>query len=207
MCQSPQFSEQASPTVSPSLAGSISAFAPPTPGPEQLCAAALVQASVELAALADSARCAASACPESIPLVETLCAAVTKELVALNAEQASAAHGKNVDSAAGAALSRRVCDLRAATAEGLQVLRQALELGSTGAGQPPTVGPCQSPVFVRTVSAPALQQLPARHAQHKEFASIFGAVALNMKQAVSEIRQTKARQALNRSDTLMGAVL
>lgn len=203
--QSPPPPKQASLSASRSLASSLSAFAPPTPGPKQFCAAALAQASDELADLAEAARCAASACPESIPLVEALCAAVAEELLVLKAEKASASSNKTLNSAAVSLLSHRVSELRAATAEGLQALRKALEACAQADVERAVSKPYLAPALVRTESSPLLQQLPDRHSNQRELAQIFGAVASNMKQAVLEIRQTKARQAVTRSDSLMGA--
>jgi len=210
--------KEASPSPSQSLASRLSAFSPPSPGPEQLCTAGLVQCSGELAALAEAARCAASACPESIPLVEVLCAAVHEELVVLNAEQAAAATNKTLNATAVAMLNHRVCDLRAATAEGLQALRKALEAcDAEGEAAESDVDDaqfqkswipkvCQVPV-VAEAPAQACTTLLDNHCSQREVAKIFGAVASNMKQAVLEIRQTKARQAISRSDTLMGSAV
>jgi hypothetical protein len=82
---------------SPSLASSLLAFSPPTPGAQQLLAASFAQSSMELEALAEAARCAATACPQSVPLVEALCAAVADELAELKVEQATATTGSTPD--------------------------------------------------------------------------------------------------------------
>lgn len=184
-------SEQANCAASPSLASSLFSFSPPTPGPQQLAAAALVQASVELAALAEAARCAATACPESTPLVEVLCAAVADELVVL---KASAASSQSLDAETAAALNQRISELRAATGEGLQVLRTALDAHIVVKD---VAEPISDPVLARTSSLPSL------HRKEREMAQIFGSVATDMRQAVLEIREAKARHAINRSQALV----
>lgn len=210
--------QAASPSASPSLASRLSAFSPPSPGPEQLCTAGLVQCSEELAALAEAARCAATACPESTPLVDVLCAAVHEELVVLNAEQAAAATNRTLNTKQIAMLNHRVGKLRAATAEGLKALQKALEsCNAEGEAAESDADDLQfqKSCIPKVCRAPVDVEAPARtctmlldsHCSQREVAKIFGAVASNMKQAVLEIRQTKARQALSRSDTLMGSAL
>lgn len=169
--------EQVSVDSSPSLARSIAGYSPPRPGPQQLAAASLVQASVELAALVEAARCAAIACPESMPLVEALCAAVADELVLLHGQQSSSA----LDSESAAALSNRVSELRAATAEGLQVLQVALNAGISV-----------------DISETVLQE--RSNSKEREMAQMFGAVATDMRQRLLEIRRTKEKQATARKE-------
>lgn len=188
-------------SVSPSLALSLSAFSPPLPGPRQLAAAALVQASTELAALAEAANCAAATCPESMPLVETLCTAVAKELVVLKAEQASASSSQSLDAEAAAVLSQRISELRAATSEGLKVLRAALDVSECAQPGAQGVDPRHVPTFSQTVSAAS----PSQHYKEKQMAQIFVDVASNMRQTLLEIRQAKERNAVGRSDVLMAS--
>lgn len=189
---------------SPSLASRLSAFAPPLADPQRLTSAALAQASAELAALAEAACCAAAACPETTPLVESLCGAVADELVALKASQAS---NRKTDCREAAVLIHRVEELRSATADGLQAIRAAL--GETCAETVPAVGfggsASESSLQQASLRAPppSLLQERSGHSKEKEMATLFGTVASNMKQAVLEIREAKAFRAATRTGALM----
>lgn len=194
-----------------SLASSLSVFLPPLPDIQDVVTADLSQASAELAALAEAARSAADVCPDSIPLVEKLHAAVASELSVLKAEQTAAASGKTFDENAAAELRHRISQLRAATGQGLQVLHTALGRDRDtsqlvheqieGAGTAERAVASSAPTLSRTTSMPTLQ------GKEKEVAQIFGAVASNMRQAVLEIRQTKARHATSRSDAIVNPSL
>lgn len=143
-------------SASVGLASELSEFVPPAPTASSLSAALLAETRDELETLAKAADRAAATCLASAPLAEALRSAVMRELAQIEIKQAAMA--SQPDGVSDFSLHQRIIELRASAAQGLELLRGALEsTPAVSTANVPAVGAddCQP-----TSPPPAFASLP-----------------------------------------------